>query len=97
MKKNQIYYYILHLLAGITIGFLLFSCKSPKSGCDAYGSMNYKYCIEGKIIHENDTVDAIALTDRFTATDDSIYYYNSDSSLVSFLTPYIVHENKSRK
>lgn len=36
MKKEQIYYYVLHLLAGISIGFLLFSCKSPKPSCDAY-------------------------------------------------------------
>jgi len=89
--------YTIHILAGVTLGYILFSCKSSKSGCDAYSNTSYKYCIEGKIIYKNDTVNAVALTDRFTSTDDSIYYYNSDSSLVSFLTPYIVYENISRK
>ena len=63
----------------------------------ADSNTNYHYCIEGKIIYKNDTVDAIALTDRFTTTDDSIYYYNSDSSLVSFLTPYTVYKNTPQK
>jgi hypothetical protein len=89
--------YTIHILAGVTLGYILFSCKSSKSGCDAYSNTSYKYCIEGKIIYKNDTVDAVALTARFTSTDDSIYYYNSDSSLVSFLTPYAVYENIPRK
>jgi hypothetical protein len=89
--------YTIHILAGVTLGYILFSCKSSKSGCDAYSNTSYKYYIEGKIIYKNDTVDAVALTARFTSTDDSIYYYNSDSSLVSFLTPYTVYENIPRK
>jgi len=97
MNRKQIYYYILHLLAGVTLGYILFACKSSKSGCDAYGSTNYKYCIEGKVIYENDTVNAIALTNQFVSTNDSVYYYNSDSSLVSLLTPCTIHENISRK
>ena len=89
--------YTIHILAGVTLGYILFSCKSSKSGCDAYSNTSYKYCIEGKIIYKNDTVDAVALTDRFTSTNDSIYYYNSDSSLVSFLAPYTIYENIPRK
>ena len=57
--------YTIHILAGVTLGYILFSCKSSKSGCDAYSNTSYKYCIEGKIIYQNDTVDAVALTDLF--------------------------------
>jgi hypothetical protein len=81
----------------VTLGYLFFSCKTNKPSCDAYSNTDYHYCIEGKIIYKNDTVDAIAFTDRFTITDDSIYYYNSDSSLVSFLTPYVIYENIPQK
>jgi hypothetical protein len=94
MKQNQIYYYILHLLAGITIGFLLFSCKSPKPSCEAYSYVeNYKYCIEGKKIMDSDTVDVIAFTNSYSMACDSIFYYNSDSSIQSLLGPYKVYEN----
>jgi hypothetical protein len=94
---KTIWMHVIYILAGITIGYFLSGCKSSKSGCDAYSNTNYKYCIEGKIIYKNDTVNAIALTNQFISTDDSVYYYNSDSSLVSFLTPYTVYENTSRK
>jgi len=94
---KTIWIYFIHLMTGIALGYFLFSCKSSKSGCDAYSNTSYKYCIEGKIIYKNDTVNAVAFTDRFISTNDSIYYYNSDSSLVSFLTPYTVYENIPRK
>jgi hypothetical protein len=85
---------VLHLLAGIAIGFLLFGCKSPKPSCDAYSYVeDYKYCIEGKKIVEGDTVDVIAFTNSYSMACDSIYYYNSDSSIQSLLEPYNVYEN----
>jgi hypothetical protein len=94
MKQNQIYYYILHLLAGITIGFLLFSCKAPKPSCEAYSYVEgYKYCIEGRVVVEGDTTDAVAFTNSYSMACDSIFYYNSDSSIQSLLAPYSVHEN----
>ena len=34
--KNQFWNNIIHILAGITLGFLMFGCKSSKTGCDAY-------------------------------------------------------------
>ena len=89
--------YAIHILAGITLGYILAGCKQSKSGCDAYSNMGYKYCIEGKVIYRKDTEDAIALTDQVTSTHDSVYYYNSDSSLVSFIAPYTVYENIPRK
>ena len=99
--KNQIWNNIIYVLSGVTLGYLLgcflSSCKTNKSSCDAYSNTGYHYCIEGKIIYKNDTVDAIALTNQFTSTDDSIYYYNSDSSLVSFLAPYTVYKNIPQK
>ena len=97
MKREQVYYYILHLLAGVTIGFLLFSCKTEKSSCDAYANRGYKYCIEGYVMHQGDSCEAIALTDYYTTTNDSVFYFNSDSSLQTLYSPYKIYENKSRK
>jgi hypothetical protein len=34
--ENQLWNNIIHVLAGITLGYILFSCKSSKAGCDAY-------------------------------------------------------------
>jgi len=94
MRKDQIYYYALHLLAGISIGFLLFSCKSPKPSCDAYSYVErYKYCIEGKKVVDGDTINVIAFTDSYSMACDSIFYYNLDSSILSLLSPYSVYEN----
>jgi hypothetical protein len=50
----SIYDRVLHFLAGIGIGFLLFSCKSPKPSCEAYSYVEgYKYCIEGRKVVED--------------------------------------------
>lgn len=38
LKNNIVYDRILHTMAGIALGYLLFSCKSSKSNCDAYSS-----------------------------------------------------------
>jgi hypothetical protein len=85
---------VLHLLAGIAIGFLLFSCKAPKPSFDAYSYVeDYKYCIEGRKVVENDTIDVVAFTNSYSMACDSIYYYNSDSSIQSLLEPYNVYEN----
>jgi hypothetical protein len=85
---------VLHLLAGIAIGFLLFGCKSPKPSCEAYSYVEgYKYCIEGRKVVKGDTVDVVAFTDSYSMACDSIYYYNSDSSIQSLLEPYNVYEN----
>ena len=95
--KKQIYYYILHLLAGITIGFLLFSCKSNKSSCDAYSSAKHNYCIEGYIAYKGDICRAIVYVNGYRATKDSIYYTNSNGTKRILIPPYKIYENKSRK
>lgn len=87
MRKDQIYNYILHLLAGIAIGFLLFGCQVQ----------DYKYRIVGKIIVHKDTLDAIAYTNSYMMMDDSIIYYNSDSSMQVLHSPYTIYENNIRK
>ena len=89
--KKQNYYYILHILAGITIGYLLFSCKTNKSSCDAY-SRFYQFRIEGKVIHEGDTCDAIAYTNEYLTTDDSVFYFNSNNRIQTILPPYTIYE-----
>jgi hypothetical protein len=83
MRKDQIYNYILHLLAGVAIGFLLFGCQTK----------DYKYRIVGKVIVHGDTLDAIAYTNDYLMMDDSIVYYNSDSSMQVLHSPYTVHED----
>jgi hypothetical protein len=89
--KKQIYYYILHLLAGITIGFLLFSCSSNKSSCDAY-SQFYQYRIEGKVLVDGKKHDAIAYTNEYLTTDDSVFYFNSNNRIQTILPPYTIYE-----
>jgi hypothetical protein len=93
--KKQNYYYILHILAGITLGYLLFSCKSNKTSCDAYSS-RYTYRIEGKVIHEGDTCDAIAYTNEYLTTNDSVFYFNSNNRIQTILPPYIIYECKRK-
>jgi hypothetical protein len=41
-NNKVVYERILHLLAGIALGYILFACKSSKSGCDAYSNNNVK-------------------------------------------------------
>ena len=85
---------VLHLFAGIAIGYMLFGCKSSKPSCEAYSYVEgYKYCIEGKAIVDGDTTDVVAFTDSYSMACDSIFYYNSDSSIQSLLSPYLVYEN----
>lgn len=78
---------VLHLLAGIAIGFLLFGCQVQ----------DYKYKIVGKVIVKGDTLDAIAYTNDYIMMDDNILYYNSDSSMQVLHSPYIVYETAVRK
>jgi len=88
------YSQVLQLVAVITLGYLMFGCKTPKPSCYAYSYVEgYKYCIEGRKVVEGDTVDAIAFTDSYSMACDSIYYYNSDSSIQSLLEPYKVYDN----
>ena len=64
---------------------LIFGCnvKSP-----------YKYEIHGYVLVTGDTMPAIWYTDNYLMYDDSIVYYNSDSSMVSIKLPYTLYENK---
>lgn len=38
LKNNVVYDRIIHIMAGIALGYLLFACKSSKANCDAYSS-----------------------------------------------------------
>jgi hypothetical protein len=69
----------------------MFSCKSNKSSCDAYAH-TYTYRIEGKVIYEGDTCDAIAYTNNYLTTDDSVFYFNSNSRIQTILPPYTIYE-----
>jgi succinate dehydrogenase/fumarate reductase cytochrome b subunit len=41
--KCSVYMSILHILAGIALGYMLFFCKTPKSECDAYSKQINQY------------------------------------------------------
>lgn len=90
MKKT-----ILSLLA-IVIFLGLFQSCAKKSSCDAYSNGNYKYCIEGYVMYKGDSCEAIAYTDEYVTTDDSVFYYNSDSSIQTILPPYTIYEFKGK-
>ena len=62
------------------------------SGCNVKSP--YKYEIHGYVLVKGDTMPAIWYTDNYLMYDDSIVYYNSDSSMVSIKPPYILYENK---
>jgi hypothetical protein len=89
--KKPIYNYIIHILAGITIGYLLFSCKTNKSSCDAYSHL-FTYRIEGKVLVDGEKHDAIAYTNEYLTTDDSVFYFNSNNRIQTILPPYIIYE-----
>ena len=44
------------------------ACKSNKSGCDAYSNAGYKYCIDGYVTYNNDTVKATAYVNEYKYT-----------------------------
>lgn len=54
----------------------------------------FKYKIKGFVVTKVDTLPAIWYTDNYVMYDDSIVYYNSDSSMVSIKKPYTLYEIK---
>jgi uncharacterized protein YcfL len=65
--------------------FLILGCKMKAP---------YKYEIHGYVVVKGKTYPAIWYTDNYVVYEDSIVYYNSDSSMVSIKTPYVLYENK---
>jgi len=57
---------------------------------------NYKYKIVGKVMTKSDNLhDAIAYTDTIYGYDsDSIWYYNSNGSKLTILSPYEIYTIK---
>lgn len=57
---------------------------------------NYKYKIVGKVMTKSDTLhDAIAYTDTiYGYNNDSIWYYNSNGSKLTILSPYEIYTIK---
>ena len=72
------------------IFLLLFS--SLILGCNVKSP--YKYEIHGYVLVKGDTMPAIWYTNNYLMYDDSLVYYNSDSSMVSIKPPYTLYENK---
>jgi len=55
MKRKTVYLYILHILAGIAIGYLLSGCKSTQE-CDAYSIRGYEYI---QVVGYTDTIPTL--------------------------------------
>jgi len=55
---------------------------------------DYKYRIMGKVNTENGWKDAVWYTDTFSFDYDTIYYVNSDSSVVRIQPPYEIEKLK---
>jgi hypothetical protein len=55
---------------------------------------DYKYRIIGKVNTENGLKDAVWYTDTFSFDYDTIYYVNSDSSVVRIQQPYEIEKLK---
>jgi hypothetical protein len=70
----------------------LFLFSSLILGCNVKSP--YKYEIHGYVLVKGDTMAAIWYTDNYLIYEDSIVYYNSDSSMVSIKPPYVLYENK---
>jgi hypothetical protein len=60
-------------------------------GCN---KIEYKYEIRGKVNTENGWKDAVWYTDTFSFDYDTIYYMNSDSSVVRIQPPYELEKLK---
>lgn len=74
------------------ISLLLFSCERK----------NYKYEIHGNIYIKTDEGQyvkhpAIWITDTISFDGDTIYYENSDGSIVRIMPPYILKDNTLNK
>lgn len=54
----------------------------------------FKYKIEKFVVVKGDTLYTIWYVDNYVMYDDSIVYYNSDSSMVSIKKPYTLYEIK---
>jgi len=55
MERKTVYLYILHILAGIAIGYFLSGCKVAKR-CDAYSIRGYEYI---QVVGYTDTVPTL--------------------------------------
>ena len=58
MDKKTIYMYMLHILAGITLGYLLFGCASNKSNhdgcCHLTDSLQVKLDSTNRLLNQSD-------------------------------------------
>ncbi len=58
MDKKTIYMYMLHILAGITLGYLLFGCVSNKSNhdgcCRSTDSLQVKLDSTNRLLNKSD-------------------------------------------
>jgi hypothetical protein len=63
---------ILHLLAGLTLGYLMFGCKSSKPGCDAYSS-SWDIDADSLMIYKNNKL----YLPKIPANDAKHIYFNN--------------------
>jgi hypothetical protein len=76
MKTNwkRVWEKVIHILAGIALGYILFGCKSSKDGCDAY-SLKWTKDADSLIVYKN---DEIFLPKTPANGAKQIYFNNTD-------------------
>ena len=70
------------IISIIFIVVLLASCNQ----------LDYKYHVVGKVITKTGLKDAEWYTDTLSINNDTLFYKNSDSSIVKIYPPYTVYE-----
>lgn len=74
------------------ISLLLFSCERKNYRYEIHGNI-YLKTNEGKYVKH----PAIWITDTISFDGDTIYYENSDGSIVRIMPPYILKDNTLNK
>ena len=85
--KNQIWNNIIYILAGITLGYIMFGCKSSKTGCDAY-TLQWSQESDSLIVHK---VNKLYIPKTPAYDVKQIYFNNADRG------EYIVTLSKNGK
>ena len=76
-KLNNVFLLFMFLL------FILIGCNKHE----------YKYEIRGKVNTENGKKDAVWYSDTISFDADTVFYVNSDKSVVRIYPPFIIKQN----
>jgi hypothetical protein len=82
-------------LSIITLTALIFtSCEEPVKDEQYIRIEKLPYKIEGQVYTKNGFKPAIYYTDTFSFKSDTVYYVNSDGTVVNIPKPYHINKNE---